>query len=77
MAHKPLLTKVTLELQAGDAAMVDLGKMLGPHGVPAMEVKRRYDAETSHPRGPVRDGARTCDRCPDIFRDGMVSAPRG
>lgn len=53
MAHKPLLTKVTLELQAGDAAMVDLGKMLGPHGVPAMEVKRRYDAETSHLRGEV------------------------
>lgn len=53
MAQKRLLGRVKLELQAGNAAMVDLGKMLGPHGVPAMEVKRRYDAETAGFRGEV------------------------
>lgn len=53
MAHKPPLTTLTIELQAGDAAMVDLGKMLGPIGVPAMEIKRRYDAETAGFRGEV------------------------
>lgn len=53
MAHKHPLTTLTIELQAGEAAMVDLGKMLGPLGVPAMEVKRRYDSETAGFRGEV------------------------
>lgn len=53
MAEKKTIARVTLELQGGDAAMVDLGKMLGPHGVPAIEVKRRYDAETTRFTGEV------------------------
>ena len=53
MAQKQPLTTLTIELQAREAAMVDLGKMLGPLGVPAMEVKRRYDAETSGFRGEI------------------------
>lgn len=42
-----LITTVKLELQAGNAAMMDLGKMLAPHGIAAMEVKKRYDAQTA------------------------------
>lgn len=47
------VTTVTIQLDAGNAAMVDLGKMLGPLGVPAMEVKRRYDQETAAHAGDV------------------------
>lgn len=52
MARK-MVAKVTLELQAGNAAMIDLGKMLGPHGVATIEVKRRYDSETVSFRGDI------------------------
>ncbi|MEV1132387.1 50S ribosomal protein L11 [Agromyces sp. NPDC049794] len=51
--NKVVVAQVKLELHAGNAAMVDLGKMLGPHGVPPIEVKRRYDAETSRSSGEV------------------------
>lgn len=50
---RALIARVTLELQAGNAAMIDLGKMLGPHGVPTIEVKRRYDGDTAKPVGEV------------------------
>ncbi|UYN84458.1 MAG: 50S ribosomal protein L11 [Microcella sp.] len=53
MAQKKLMAQVKLELQAGNAAMVDLGKMLGPHGVATLEVKKRYDAETARFGGEV------------------------
>lgn len=45
--------QVTLELPAGDAPMVDLGKMLGQTGVNLVEVKRSYDSSTSAQRGDV------------------------
>ena len=54
MAPKKKQTfQVTLELPAGDAPMVDLGKMLGQTGVNLVEVKRSYDASTSGQRGDV------------------------
>ncbi|HEY0808067.1 MAG TPA: 50S ribosomal protein L11, partial [Pseudonocardiaceae bacterium] len=39
--------EATLELEAGNAAMVDLGKMLGPTGVNTRNVKVEYDEATS------------------------------
>ncbi|TDV40686.1 uL11 family ribosomal protein [Actinophytocola oryzae] len=45
--------RVTLELPAGEAPMVDLGKMLGQTGVNLVEVKRGYDAVTATQRGDV------------------------
>jgi large subunit ribosomal protein L11 len=45
--------QVTIELPAGDAPMVDLGKMLGQTGVNLVEVKRSYDAGTASQRGDV------------------------
>jgi large subunit ribosomal protein L11 len=54
MAPKKKQTfQVTLELPAGDAPMVDLGKMLGQTGVNLVEVKRSYDASTAGQRGEV------------------------
>lgn len=45
--------QVKLELTAGDASVVDLGKMLGPSGVNMMAVKRAYDEATAGQRGDV------------------------
>jgi large subunit ribosomal protein L11 len=45
--------QTTLELPAGDAPMVDLGKMLGQTGVNLVEIKRAYDASTAGQRGDV------------------------
>ncbi|MGH3438262.1 MAG: uL11 family ribosomal protein [Sciscionella sp.] len=45
--------EATLELEAGNAAMVDLGKMLGPTGVNTRGVKQEYDEATSASRGDV------------------------
>jgi large subunit ribosomal protein L11 len=45
--------KVTLQLTAGDAPMMDLGKMLGQTGVNLVEIKRAYDAATAHQRGDI------------------------
>ncbi|GAB3456746.1 uL11 family ribosomal protein [Actinophytocola sediminis] len=45
--------RITLELPAGDAPMVDLGKMLGQTGVNLVEVKRAYDTSTAGQRGDV------------------------
>lgn len=44
---------LTIQLEAGNASMIDLGKMLGPVGVPPHEVKRRYDTETASSRGEI------------------------
>lgn len=45
--------EATLELEAGNAAMVDLGKMLGPTGVNTRGVKQEYDEATSGSRGDI------------------------
>ncbi|MBO0840524.1 MAG: 50S ribosomal protein L11 [Sciscionella sp.] len=45
--------EATLELEAGNAAMVDLGKMLGPTGVNTRGVKQEYDEATSANRGDI------------------------
>lgn len=45
--------RVTLEMPAGDAPMMDLGKMLGQTGVNLVEVKRTYDAATAGQRGEL------------------------
>lgn len=44
---------MTLELEAGNASMVELGKMLGPTGVNTRQVKLEYDDKTSGQRGEV------------------------
>ncbi|HEV3361391.1 MAG TPA: 50S ribosomal protein L11 [Pseudonocardiaceae bacterium] len=45
--------EATLELEAGNAAMVDLGKMLGPTGANTRNVKVEYDEATSAHRGDI------------------------
>lgn len=45
--------EATLELEAGNAAMVDLGKMLGPTGVNTRGVKVEYDEATAASRGDI------------------------
>ncbi|HWM01743.1 MAG TPA: 50S ribosomal protein L11 [Actinophytocola sp.] len=45
--------RVTIEMPAGDAPMVDLGKMLGQTGVNLVEVKRAYDTGTTGQRGDL------------------------
>lgn len=45
--------KITMELTAGDAPMMELGKMLGQTGVNLVEVKRTYDAATAGQRGDI------------------------
>lgn len=45
--------QVTLELEAGNASMVELGKMLGPTGVNTRQLKLEYDENTSAQRGEV------------------------
>ena len=53
MAPKKLTHQVTLELSAGNAPVVDLGKMLGQTGVNLVEIKKAYDAATAHQRGDI------------------------
>lgn len=50
---KKISRTVTLELAAGNAAMVDIGKMLGPTGINTRQVKLDYDAATVAQRGDV------------------------
>jgi large subunit ribosomal protein L11 len=45
--------QVTVQLTAGDAPMMELGKMLGQTGVNLVEIKRAYDAATAGQRGEV------------------------
>ncbi len=45
--------EATLELEAGNAAMVDLGKALGPTGVNTRNLKVEYDEATSGNRGEL------------------------
>jgi large subunit ribosomal protein L11 len=53
MAPKKLTHQVTLELTAGNAPVVDLGKMLGQTGVNLVEIKTAYDAATAAQRGDI------------------------
>lgn len=50
---KKKMIELTMELEAGNAAMVDLGKMLGPTGVNTRAVKLEYDEATASQRGDV------------------------
>jgi large subunit ribosomal protein L11 len=52
-AQKKVARQITLELDAGNAAMVDIGKMLGPTGINTRQVKVDYDAATAGQRGDV------------------------
>jgi large subunit ribosomal protein L11 len=51
--HKRITRTVTLELDAGNAAMVDIGKMLGPTGINTRQLKTEYDAATAGQRGDI------------------------
>jgi large subunit ribosomal protein L11 len=51
--QKRVSRQLTLELDAGNAAMVDIGKMLGPTGVNTRQVKLDYDAATAGLRGDI------------------------
>jgi large subunit ribosomal protein L11 len=51
--RKEQTLRVTLELPAGDAPMMDLGKMLGQTGVNLVELKRTYDAAPTEPLLPT------------------------
>jgi large subunit ribosomal protein L11 len=53
MPPKKKTHEVTLALEAGNAAMVDLGKMLGPTGANMRAVKVEYDEATSSQRGEI------------------------
>jgi large subunit ribosomal protein L11 len=44
---------VTIHLDAGNASIAELGKMLGPTGIPPFEVKKEYDALTAASRGEI------------------------
>ncbi|MEC3920191.1 uL11 family ribosomal protein [Nocardia sp. CDC160] len=44
---------MTIHLDAGNASMVELGKTLGPTGIPPFEVKKEYDALTAASRGEI------------------------
>ncbi|WP_410576661.1 uL11 family ribosomal protein [Amycolatopsis sp. lyj-108] len=45
--------QATLELTAGNAPVVDLGKTLGQTGVNLVELKKAYDAATATQRGDI------------------------
>ncbi|MEV4540156.1 uL11 family ribosomal protein [Micromonospora echinaurantiaca] len=45
--------RLKLELEAGNAAMVEIGKMLGPTGINTRQLKLDYDAATAGQRGDI------------------------
>lgn len=51
--RKAIAARLKLELSAGEASVVDLGKMLGPTGVNMRQVKRAYDEATAERRGEI------------------------
>jgi len=54
MASTPrVLRQLTVALEAGNASLVDLGKMLGPTGANLRAVKQEYDQHTAAQRGDV------------------------
>ncbi|MFC7546011.1 uL11 family ribosomal protein [Plantactinospora sp. GCM10030261] len=52
-AKKKVTRRIKLELEAGNAAMVDVGKMLGPTGINMRQVKLDYDQATAANRGEI------------------------
>lgn len=50
---RKVVRQLTLELEAGNASLVDLGKMLGPTGVNLRAVKAEYDEASAGQRGDV------------------------
>jgi large subunit ribosomal protein L11 len=51
--QKKITRRLTLELEAGNAAIAELGKMLGPTGVNMRQVKTDYDTATAVQRGDI------------------------
>ncbi|MEC3979562.1 uL11 family ribosomal protein [Amycolatopsis sp. H20-H5] len=45
--------RVTIELAAGNAPVVDLGKMLGQTGINLVQLKKDYDTATAAQRGDI------------------------
>ncbi len=57
-AHDDTMT-ITIHLEAGNASIPVLGKMLGPYGLPIAAVKREYDERTGRQRGETIPAAIT------------------
>ncbi|MGH8791142.1 MAG: uL11 family ribosomal protein [Stackebrandtia sp.] len=53
MAAQGKTVEMTLELEAGNASVAELGKMLGQIGLNVREVKRKYDEATARHRGEI------------------------
>ena len=53
MPPKKKTHMVTIELEAGNAAVIELGKNLGPTGVNPRAVKTEYDEATARHRGEI------------------------
>ncbi|WP_067180083.1 uL11 family ribosomal protein [Microtetraspora niveoalba] len=53
MPPKRRLHEATIQLEAGNAAVAELGKVLGPTGANIVAVKREYDEATAAQRGQV------------------------
>lgn len=53
MPPKRKTFQVTMQLAAGEAPMMELGRMLGQTGVNLVEIKRAYDTATAGQRGEV------------------------
>jgi large subunit ribosomal protein L11 len=51
MAPRKILRRLRIELDAGNAAMADLGKMLGPYGLNLREIMLAYNEATAAQRG--------------------------
>ncbi|GLZ32940.1 50S ribosomal protein L11 [Lentzea sp. NBRC 105346] len=51
MAAKKTIHEITMQLEAGNASMMDLGKMLGHTGTNLVGIKRAYDEATQGQRG--------------------------
>jgi large subunit ribosomal protein L11 len=51
--QKKKVYESTMDLEAGNAAMVDLGKMLGPTGANTRGIKQEYDEATASQRGDI------------------------
>jgi large subunit ribosomal protein L11 len=51
MATRNIFRRVKVELDAGNAAPAEIGKMLGPYGVNLREIMLRYNEATAGQRG--------------------------
>lgn len=53
MAATKTIHKVTMAMEAGNASLAELGKMLGQAGVNIREVQQLYDTATAGQRGDI------------------------